>query len=163
MHQIILDRHRMFEHACASDVSGLRHWRISLKMAAPWNPTWSVSDIINCFLTIFVHNYYVQPICYIDVRKLCESLTDWSIPLRRNIVVYRVLFARLARREWSYPTCADVNGPANGHFLQGNGQTSGGSLLQRTWSPPTDRCLWGMNLPLKHCFTHTNDRSFILA
>ena len=25
----------MFERTCASDVSGLRHWPISLKMAAP--------------------------------------------------------------------------------------------------------------------------------
>ncbi|KAK2183236.1 hypothetical protein NP493_319g03000 [Ridgeia piscesae] len=35
IHQIPLDRHRMFERACASDVSGLCHWRINLKMAAP--------------------------------------------------------------------------------------------------------------------------------
>jgi len=32
----------MFERACASDVSSLRHWRTSLEM----NPKWSVSDII---------------------------------------------------------------------------------------------------------------------
>ena len=28
-----------------------------------------------------MHNYYAQPIYYTDVSKLCESLTDWSIPL----------------------------------------------------------------------------------
>ena len=33
--QIPLDRNKMFERACASNVSGLRHWYISLKMAAP--------------------------------------------------------------------------------------------------------------------------------
>ena len=29
-----------------------------------------------------MHNYYAQPVYYTDVSKLCESLTDWSIPLR---------------------------------------------------------------------------------
>ena len=34
--KIPLHRRKMFERACTSDVSGLRHWRISLsKMAAP--------------------------------------------------------------------------------------------------------------------------------
>ena len=38
--------------------------------------------IIHCLLTIFVHNYYAQPIYYTDVSKLSKSLSDWSIPLR---------------------------------------------------------------------------------
>jgi len=29
-----------------------------------------------------VHNYYAQPIYYSDVSKWCESITDWSIPLK---------------------------------------------------------------------------------
>ena len=36
---------------------------------------------MNCLLTIFVHNYYAQPIYYTDISKCYESLTDWSIPL----------------------------------------------------------------------------------
>ena len=35
--------------------------------------------IINCLLTIFVHNYYARPIYYTNVSKCCQSLTDWSI------------------------------------------------------------------------------------
>ena len=31
---------------------------------------------------IFMHNYYAQPIYYTDVSKLCEYLTDLSIPLK---------------------------------------------------------------------------------
>ena len=31
---------------------------------------------------IFMHNYYAQPLYYTHVSKLCESLTDWSIPLK---------------------------------------------------------------------------------
>ena len=42
---------------------------------------WYNYIIIHCF---FVHNYYAQPIYYTDVSKWCESLTDWSIPLRRG-------------------------------------------------------------------------------
>ena len=30
-----LDKRKMFERVCASDVSGLRNWCISLKIAAP--------------------------------------------------------------------------------------------------------------------------------
>ena len=37
--------------------------------------------MINCILTIFVHNYYAQPIYYTDVSKCCESLINWGIPL----------------------------------------------------------------------------------
>ena len=36
----------------------------------------------NCLLAIFVHNYYAQPIHYTDASKRCESLTDWSNPLK---------------------------------------------------------------------------------
>ena len=70
----------MFERACASDVSGLRHWRISLKM----NPTyfWYNYTIINCLLTTFVHKYYAQPIYYTDVSKRCESLTEYPFKVR---------------------------------------------------------------------------------
>ena len=42
---------------------------------------WYNYTIINCLLTIFVHNYSAQPICCTYVSKYCESLTDWSIPL----------------------------------------------------------------------------------
>ena len=31
---------------------------------------------------MFVHNYYAQPIYSTDVSKWCESLIDWSIPLK---------------------------------------------------------------------------------
>ena len=72
----------MFERACASDVSGLLHWRISLKMPeSNAECFWYNYIIINCLLTIFVHSYYGQPIYFTDVSKWCESLTDWSIPL----------------------------------------------------------------------------------
>ena len=42
---------------------------------------WYSYTIINCLLTIFVHNYYAQPIYNTTVSKCCESLTDWSIRL----------------------------------------------------------------------------------
>ena len=29
-----------------------------------------------------MHKYYAQPIYYAGVSKCCESLTDWSIPLK---------------------------------------------------------------------------------
>ena len=48
---------------------------------------WYNYTIINCLLTIFVHKYYAQSIYYTDVSKCCESLTDWSIPLKGNISV----------------------------------------------------------------------------
>ena len=86
IHQIPLDRH-MFGRACTSEVSGLRHWRICLKMAAAESNMecfWYNYTIINCLLTIFVQNYYTQPIYYTDVSKWCESLTDWSIPLKNT-------------------------------------------------------------------------------
>ena len=74
----------MFEHAWASDVSGLRHWRIISRWQRPesnmeyflYNYT-----IVTCLLTIFGHNYYAQPIYYTDVSKCCESVTNWCIPL----------------------------------------------------------------------------------
>ena len=34
-----------------------------------------------------MHNYYAQPIYYTGVSQLCESLTDWSIPLKRLCMV----------------------------------------------------------------------------
>ena len=40
--------------------------------------------IINCLLTIVVHNYYAQLICYTYISKCCKSLTDWSIPLKMH-------------------------------------------------------------------------------
>ena len=49
---------------------------------------WYNYTIINCLLTIFVHNYYAQPIYYTDVSKCCESLTDWSIPLIQRYLLY---------------------------------------------------------------------------
>ena len=42
---------------------------------------WYNYSIINCLLTIFVHNYYAHPIYYAYINKYCEFLTDWSIPL----------------------------------------------------------------------------------
>ena len=62
---------------------------------------WYNYTIINCLLTIFVHNYYAQPIYYIDASKWSESLTDWSIPLsvrskawiRRSAVVVEMQFS----------------------------------------------------------------------
>ena len=39
---------------------------------------WYNCTIINCLLTIFVHNYYSQPMYYTDVSKCCECLTDWK-------------------------------------------------------------------------------------
>ena len=47
---------------------------------------WYNYTIINCLLTIFVHNYYAQPLYYTRVSKWCESLTDWSNPLTRHAV-----------------------------------------------------------------------------
>ena len=57
----------------------MRQWRKPNRLRHWYNYT-----IINCLLTIFVHNYYVQPIYYTDVSKCFESLTDWSIPLKRD-------------------------------------------------------------------------------
>ena len=77
----------MFEHACASHVSGLGHWRIRLKMAeSNMECFWYNYTIINYLLTIFVHTYYVQPMQYTYVSKCCVSLTDWSIPLRHVVM-----------------------------------------------------------------------------
>ena len=47
---------------------------------------WYNYTIINCLLTIFVHNYYAKPIYYTAVSKWCESLADWSIPLNNPVV-----------------------------------------------------------------------------
>ena len=65
IHEILLDRHRMFEHACASYVSGLRHWFCASRWQGPESKIacfWYNYTIINYLLMIFVHNYYAQPI-----------------------------------------------------------------------------------------------------
>ena len=83
-------------HNCESDVSKLRHtgyikyqWtdvRCSNVHAPETCVTiacfWYNNSIINCLLTIFMHNYYGQPIYYTYVSKCYEPLIDWSIPLR---------------------------------------------------------------------------------
>ena len=97
----------IFANNCDSDVSNPQHtgyikyywthlgclnvhWRkrfTSLVRESRWQRSDSNMEcflynytIINCLLTICLHNYYTQPI-YTDVSKCCESLTDWSIPL----------------------------------------------------------------------------------
>ena len=46
---------------------------------------WYNCTTINCLLTIFVHNYYAQPIYYTDVIICRESLADYSTPLIARI------------------------------------------------------------------------------
>jgi len=46
---------------------------------------WYNDTVINCLLTVSVHNYYAQPIYYTYVTKCHESLTDWSIPLMKHL------------------------------------------------------------------------------
>ena len=83
--QIPLDRRRMFDRACASDVNGLRHWSYTStwqRLAFDVACFWSNYTVINWLLTIFVHNCYAQLIYYIYGSRYCEPLTDWSIPLK---------------------------------------------------------------------------------
>ena len=43
-----------------------------------------------------MHNYYAQPIYYTDVSKLCECLTDSSIPLSKRLNIFFHIYAPTA-------------------------------------------------------------------
>ena len=82
--QIPLDRCRMFDCACASDISGLRYWFYASGRQRPnsmQHVFWYNYTVFNWLLTIFVHHYYAQPIHYSYVSNYCEPLTVWSIHL----------------------------------------------------------------------------------
>ena len=79
---------------CASDVIDLAYVTGSVPQdGSTLNPILHVFlynyTVINCLLLVFVYDYYVQPMYYTYLSWYCESLTDWSIPLKpRHTPVY---------------------------------------------------------------------------